>query len=173
MNSTVKTSLSDVLTKLFIGLAALVLSFPARADWIWVWVHGTSCHEEYENRMTDPNHNRSGQGLDFAQSSGTSNWIHCTVPADSNADDKVRYLGIRFYTGSVDAWVSQVHVYDGETRVKTFSVNWKNGWYTKQLDLGTPRVFSKGLGISIEIKAGVAKMSHRFVFSGAGARFDY
>jgi hypothetical protein len=166
-----KTRLSGILTKLFFGLGALIFSFGAQAT-DWNWTHGTSCHEEFENRISDSNRNRFGWGLDFTQSSGTHNWIHCAVPTDADSNDKVRYVKLRFKTYSADAWISQVHIYNGETKVKSFTVNWKNGWYTKTLDLVTPRSFDKGLGISIEIKAGVEMMSHRFVFSGAGARFD-
>jgi len=171
MNSKMNTRLAGVPTKLSVGVVALVASFAAHAS-DWNWTHGTSCHEEFENRISDSNRNRFGWGLDFTQSSGTHNWIHCAVPTDADSDETVRYLRLRFYTGSADAWISQVHVYNGETRVKSFSVNWKNGWYTKTLDLVTPRVFNKGLGISIEIKAGVEPLSHRFAFAGAGARFD-
>jgi hypothetical protein len=166
-----KTRLSDILTMFSIGMGGLILSFGAHAS-DWNWTHGTSCHEEYENRISDSNRNRLGWGLDFTQSSGTINWIHCAVPTDGDSTDPVRYVRLRFYTGSADAWISQVHIYNGDTKIKTFPVDWKTGWYTKTLDLGTPRVFNKGLGISIEIKAGVEMMSHRFIFSGAGARFD-
>lgn len=167
-----KTPLINTLTKISLGLVLMIFSFGAYAD--WKWIHGTSCHEEYVDRLVDrnPNRIRFGWGLDFIHQSGTWNWIHCAVPTNADFSDHVRYIRLRFYTGSVDAWISQVHVYNGETRVKTFVVNWKNGWYTRQLDLGFPRVFDKGLGISIETKAGVESMSHQFIFSGAGAKFD-
>ncbi|HOI96813.1 MAG TPA: hypothetical protein PK250_19080, partial [Syntrophobacter fumaroxidans] len=75
------------------------------------------------------------------------------------------------YTGSVDAWVSAIHIYDGVNKVKVLEGSWSNGYKTVTVDLGSVRSFTYGLGVSVQIKAGVESMSHRFIFVGAGANF--
>jgi len=87
-----------------------------------------------------------------------------------------RYIALQFYTGSPDAIVKKVHVYNLATKVKTFEgtaggLNVSNGWYLKVLDMGSDISFS-AIGISVEVAAGVEMMSHRFLFTGACALID-
>lgn len=82
------------------------------------------------------------------------------------------YLRLKFYTGSADAFVSEVHVYNGNQKKKEFkSLNLSDGWKDIQLDLGSKVAFSRGLGITVKIGAGVEMAGHRFIFAAAGASF--
>jgi hypothetical protein len=80
-------------------------------------------------------------------------------------------IRLRFFTGSADAFVSDIHVYNGEARVKEFTGLNYNGGQDLKLNLGEKIPFSRGLSISVKINAGPQALSHRFVFSGAGAKF--
>jgi hypothetical protein len=112
-----------------------------------------------------------GWGTDVDLKPGLSNWVQLAIPTPGNLSQGARYIRLRFYTGSVDAFVSDIHIWNGEEKVKEFAGNWSNGWKTVTLDLGAVTSFSKGLGVSIQIKAGVENLSHRFIFAGAGANF--
>jgi len=155
---------------LAVALAAtLVLTGPAYAT--WQWVHGNSGHIEYKDRYTNANRFERGWGLDFILNSGTVNYVHLAVPTIASTTQGVRYVRVRFATGSADAWVSAIHIYDGTTKVMVKEGSWSDGYKTVTVDLGYVRSFNYGLGVSIEIKAGVESMSHAFIFVGAGANF--
>jgi hypothetical protein len=151
-------------------LAATLMSVSV-AHATWQWVHGHNGHIEFKDRYADANRCELGWGLDFTLNSGTWNWIHFAVPTIASPTQGVRYVKVRFYTGSVDAWVSAIHIYDGTAKVKVLEGAWSNGYKTVVVDLGSVRSFTYGLGVSVEIKAGVEPMSHRFIFVGAGANF--
>ena len=157
-----------VLSVAFVA-ASMILVGPAQAT--WYWVHGHNGHIEYKDRFTDPNRFEFGWGLDFLLNAGTNNWVHFAVPTIVASTKGVRYVRVHFLTGSADAWVSTIHVYNGSTLVKELTGTWSDGWKMVTVDLDSVRSFSRGLGVSVEIKAGVESMSHRFVFDGVGANF--
>ena len=145
----------------------LILVCPAQAT--WTWVQGHSGHIEYKDRFADTNRFEKGWGLDFYLNSGMEDYVHFSVPVPATAKQGVRYIRLYFYTGSVDAWVSNIIVYDGKNLIKNQAGSWSNGYQTVTVDLGSVRSFTRGLGISVLIKAGVESMSHQFVFVGAAA----
>lgn len=158
----------------FIIIVLAVLTFmlvnPVFAS--WYWIHGSSGKIERKD-VTDYWGGSSfeyGWGLDIRQKSGTSNWVHFAVPTLGNANKGAKLIQIKFWTGSADAWVSDVHIYNGGTKVKEFKGLW-SGSQILTLDLGTVTAFPYGLGISLKINAGEEGMSHRFQFFGAGANF--
>lgn len=150
---------------LLLGVA--ILTGTARAE--YMFAQGNVA--EVEN-PADCTYKYFGWGLDIAQDAGLSNWVHMPVPSKSGGTWGARYIRLRFYTGSVDAFVSKIDVYNGSVKVKEFvGLSYSNGWKDIQLDLGSKMTFSRGMGISFKINAGVEMMSHRFVFSSAGANF--
>lgn len=154
----------------FLGLAIVMVS-PVGAE--WYWTHGNSATIQ-DKTVTDywaGNSFEYGWGLDIRQKPGTSNWVHFAVPTLGNTNKGARYIRLRFWTGSADAFVSDVHVWNGETKVKEFTGPWSGGWQTVTLDLGSVVSFTKGMGVSMKINAGVESMNHRFQISGAGANF--
>lgn len=152
---------------LCLGSAAFILfSSPVRAE-EWPCTHGHSGHIEFEQRIEDTGRTHIGWGLDFVQKSGLTNWVHFAVP--TRFGQTTRFIALQFLTGSVDAIVRDVHIYDLGTKVREFNnVNWTGDLQAQILDLGSGRAFS-ALGISIGIGAGVEQMSHRFLFTGACA----
>jgi hypothetical protein len=150
-------------------VASLALAFAAPAEASWYYTHGHGGRLQNENSVTSyPIY--WGWGLDFDQSSGTSNWVHFAVPSLGGGTRGVRYIRLKFRTGSVDAWVSDVHVWDGNVRFATLTGSW-TGSRDVLLDLGQVWRINRGLGISIQVNAGVEGMSHNFQFRSVGANF--
>ena len=119
-----------------------------------------------------PDRTRFGWGLDITQSSGLGNWIHFAVPSVHGWS--AQYIALKFYTGSVDAIVNRVDVWnlnDREYISPDFSWTGDGEWFVKVVDMGAPVDFS-ALGISVRIGAGVEMMSHRFIFAGACAYLE-
>ena len=151
----------------FVLISAVAITGAAEGG--WMFSQGNVANVQWPASCTYAAH--FGWGLDLEQKSGTFNWVHMTVPSPGTPYG-ARYLIIRFYTGSADAYVSEVHVYDGEKKVKEFKgLKISNGWKDKKFDLGSKLSFKRGMSVSIRIAAGVESMSHRFIFSGAGANF--
>ncbi|MFZ2445319.1 MAG: hypothetical protein WAW37_03090 [Syntrophobacteraceae bacterium] len=151
----------------FVFLGFFILSGAAHAE--WMLAHGNVAEIENPANCTSKHF---GWGLDITQNSGLSNWIHMPVPTKYGDGWGARYIKLVIFTGSVDAWVSDIHVYNGNTRVKQFTgLSYSNGWKTIQLDMGSKIIFNKGMGFAIKVNAGVEPMSHRIVFATAGANF--
>jgi hypothetical protein len=148
-------------------VGALIVSGTAYGE--WMWAQGNVAQIQYP---ADCTYSYLGWGLDLQQNPGTSNWIHMPIPSKAGAAWGARYIRLLFSTGSVDAWVSDIDVWNGATKVKAFpALTYSNGWKDLQFDLGKKMFFSRGMSVSIKIKAGVESMSHQFQFSGAGASF--
>lgn len=148
--------------------AGIGTSSPALAE--WMFSHGNVAVIEYPANCTYKNF---GWGVDMQQKPGMGNWVHMTVPTKYAAGIGARYVRLKFYTGSADAFVTQVDLFNGNLKVKEFkNLSLSNGWKDVQLDLGAEVPFNRGLGISILLGAGVESMSHRFIFSSAGALFQ-
>jgi hypothetical protein len=153
-------------------VAALFLCCPAYAQ-IVICTHGQSGHLQDSSVTSVPVY--WGWGLDFVLNCGTilCEWVHFAVPTVWG--EHTRYVGFEFATGSIDAVVSQVDVWNGNTRVASFAgLNWNttgpNDVQLKVLDLGSDISF-ESIGISIGLSKGVESMSHRFLFHEACAEF--
>jgi hypothetical protein len=150
--------------------ALLLLGFPSllAADFgAIVSVHGHSGHIEYPDRVMSERE-FLGWGLDFEQSSGLWNWIHYSIPVPWGT--RARYLGVHFETGSIDAFISDLHVYDGGSKIYSETgVNLSEGpsWYV--LDMGEEKLIDEALGLSIRVAAGVEMMSHRIIIYAVAA----
>jgi len=171
-----KLAMISLLSLLFVGVSLLsisVLVAPASAQGIPV-VHGHSGHVEYESRITSTRQHIAW-GLDFDQSSGLTNWIHYSISTPFFSH--TRFLGIKFETGSVDIWISEVHVYDGRTKIydspdlSLSGATYKDDWYI--IDMGSDKLIDQALGLSIEISAGVEMMSHNIKIYAVGAEWHW
>lgn len=182
-----------IITCLILGLI-FALPEASSATSEWMWCHGHSAKVEFPER-TDWMLYR-GWGLDFHQKYATDNWVHFAVPTPAQVDAltvRARYLRIRFWATAegTHQWpvITDVHVFNGESRVAQFSnLNWKGtgSWQTRELDLGSLMTFSRGLGISVRVRAEYIitkdeaedqaeslQENFRFIFAGAGARFEW
>jgi hypothetical protein len=155
----------------------LICAVPAFAE--QMWVHGTQGRIEYTDRITGPgNRTVFGFGLQFIQNSGSYNYIHYAVPTKYGPNPSswgARYIYIDYYTGSADAGIYEVHIYNGggfpPFKIVSFSPA-KTGSGRLTIDLGTVTSFSGGLGVTIYVGAGVEAMDHTFKFMGVGADFS-
>ena len=152
--------------RLLLALAALMCCAAVQAEGArWSCTHGQDGNIEYGANVQAAARDRAGWGLDFTQKSGLTNWVHFAIPSVHGWS--VRYIALKFWTGSVDAIVDKVHVYDLNNKIDEFEdLGWSGGWLIKTLDLGAP-VMTSAVGISVQVGAGVEMMSHRFVFGGA------
>ncbi len=129
------------------------------------FTHGHSGHTQDESAVSALRY--YGWGLDF-DLSGLQTWVHFAVPSIGGGSYGVQYIILDFKTGSSDAWVSDVHVWDGKVRFQQLQGTWKEG---TTLDLGRVWTINSGLGVSVNCKRGVESMSHNFKFHGIGADF--
>lgn len=154
---------------LFLGLVlagTLALTGPAQAE--WYTAHGQSGHVQLMSAVTDPIV-YYGWGLDISQKTPSSNWVHYTVTTNAaTAARGVQNVRVSFRTYSLDAWVSTIDVWDGNTKVKSFTGHW-TGTRTLTFNLGSIRPFTQGVGISVQFHAGLDAMDHRVVFYSVGA----
>jgi hypothetical protein len=130
-------------------------------------------HIEYPDRIASEW--RAGFYIRISGKSGTENWFHFAVPTPVIVNDKRLKVGsvmLRFRTGSADARVKHVHVYDGEKKIAQHNnVNLYGENMFKRFDVpGHPPV-QWGLGISIGVGFGVESMSHQMEFISAGCDF--
>jgi hypothetical protein len=137
------------------------------------WIHGHSMHFEYPDRIT--NERRTGFSIAFDGKSGTSNWLHFAIPTPVIINDvrmRASSVMLRFKTGSVDAFVRDVHVYDGEKLIAAHNGVGlsKDHLFERFVIPDTPQV-QWGLGISIGVGFGVESMSHHMEFIAAGCDF--
>jgi len=137
-----------------------------------VSVHGHHGNIEYQDRVIS-SRQFLGWGLDFTQASGNYNWIHYSIPTPLFTN--TRYLAIQFLTGSVDVEITKFHVYDGAHKI--FSLEGldlagnthQENWFI--IDMGSDKLITRALGLSIEIGAGVEMMSHQVAIYAVGAEW--
>jgi hypothetical protein len=133
--------------------------------------HGTSARVQDPGAVSGLSY--YGWGLEFVQNPGTFTWTHIPVPT-AMLTTSARSIHIHFNTGR-DVWIDQVHVWNGDSKVKEFTHLKLSGPY-KELELAPPVYFDKGLNLSIGVAAGNdpdAQYSDRkFTLCGAGALFE-
>jgi hypothetical protein len=164
-----KTSIKMKTLVLSCLLGAIVGINGAAQAAAWMVSHGNVAQIQYPTNCSS--YMYTGNGLDLQEKPGTYNWIHLTVPTQCGGTVGTRYFKLLFYTGSVDAGVTDIIVYNGRFIVKEYRLlSLSNGWKDLQFDLGSKMSFFRGMGISIRIGAGrEPTASHQFIFSSAGA----
>jgi hypothetical protein len=139
----------------------------------WLMIHGTSAKVQDSNTVSGMGY--YGWGLEFVAGSGQLTWVHIAVPTAMSATFATF---IRIYFGSgPNAPITQVHVWNGPTKVKQFSnLKLSGAQQYKELDLGGPIHFEAGMGISIGVSGlndpDSTAASRKFTLSGAGAFFE-
>jgi hypothetical protein len=137
------------------------------------WIHGNTMAIEYPDRIAFQEH--VGYHFEVEGNPGTSNWFHFSIPTPVIINDvrlRIKAAMLVFATDSVDAFVRDVHVYDGSKRIGVFDDVYlsENAGFVK-FDLpDRPQVFW-GIGISVGVGFGVEMMGHRMRFLSAGCDF--
>jgi len=137
------------------------------------WIHGHSMQIEYPDRIAAVR--RAGFSINVEGKPGTSNWFHFAIPTPVIIDDvrlRADSVMLRFTTGSVDAFVQHVHVYDGEKKIaehNDIDLSMENAFV--RLAVPDSPLVQWGLGISIGVGFGVESMDHHMDFISAGCDF--
>jgi hypothetical protein len=137
------------------------------------WIHGHSMQVEYPDRIV--RHERVGWGTDIEGMPGTINWFHFAIPTPVIINDvrlQADSIMLCFKTGSIDAVVRDVHVYDGGSVIAEFNnIYLSNDQPFMRLVLpGAPQM-SQALGISLGVGFGVEPMDHLMTFFAVGCDF--
>ena len=137
------------------------------------WIHGRTMQIEYPDRIA--REDRNGWCAFAEGKPGTDNWFHFAVPTPVIIDDvrmQVDSVMLVFKTGSADAFVRDVHVYDGRWRIAVFDlINLSGEQPFVRLVLPAAPPISAGLGISVGVGFGVEAMDHTMEFYSAGCDF--
>jgi hypothetical protein len=137
------------------------------------WIHGHSMQIEYPDRIASQR--RAGYCFHVEGKPGTSNWFHFAIPTPVIINDvrlRPSVVMLRFSTGSVDAFVQNVHIYDGEAKIVEYNdlaLSLDN--FMARFLVPTKPLIQWGLGISIGVGFGVESMDHRMQFIAAGCDF--
>jgi len=137
------------------------------------WIHGRTLQIEYPDRIAAED--RIGWCAWVEGKPGTTNWFHFAIPTPVIINDvrlQIDSVLLIFKTGSIDAVVRDVHVYDGARRIAVFDlVNLTGDQPLVRLVLpGAPAV-GQGLGISVGVGFGVEAMDHTMEFYSVGCDF--
>jgi hypothetical protein len=144
------------------------------------WAHG---HEAQIERPEDIDRTwRAGFYARLNGHPGRSVWVHFAPPTPVIVGDRrlrVRDVSLRFRTGAPDAWVSAIHVFDGESRLVAHEALYASDteWRMKRLPVpGHPEV-KWGLGISVLLvfhdeRRGAGDEAWCVDLAGAGASFE-
>jgi len=138
-----------------------------------MWIHGHSMHIEYPDRIASER--RTGFSINLEPKSGSVNWFHFAIPTPVFVNDvrlRADSVMLRFKTYSVDAWVRDVHVYDGDKLIAAHNgVNMSKDHLFERFVVPDRPEIQWGLGISIGIACGVEGMDHHMEFFAAGCDF--
>lgn len=139
-----------------------------------MWVHGHSMQIESEDQLYLIR--RTGMSIIIGGNSGNYNWFHFAIPTPVIVNGnrlRADSVMVRFKSASADAFVTAIHVYDGEKRIAMYEnlhLN-PNNWEWPRFDVpGHPEILW-GVGISIQVGFGVENVSHKMEFSSAGCDF--
>ena len=138
-----------------------------------MWIHGHSMQIEYPDRI--PYQRRTGMSFDIEGKPGTDNWFHFAIPSPVIINDvrlRAKKVMFCFKTFSVDAFVRDVHLYDGGARIAMFNdINLSMDQPDVRLDVPERPPIGFGLGISLGVGFGVEAMDHHMEFYAAGCDF--
>jgi len=135
------------------------------------WIHGHSMEIEYPERMAAAI--RRGYAYQVEGMPGTNNWFHFAIPTPVIINDvrlQVDSIMLRMTTGSIDAFVRDVHIYDGENRIAAHNdVYLAEELAFVRFEVPETPYLRWGLAISLGVGFGVEMMSHAMDFISVGA----
>jgi len=137
------------------------------------WIHGNIMQIEYPDRLVRLEHN--GWGTFVEGMPGTVNWFHFAIPTPVIINDvrlRAHSILLSFASGSADAFVRDVHVWDGGTRIAVLDeVYLAPGSPSGRLILPDTPTMGFGLGIALGVGFGVEPVDHSMTFHAAGCDF--
>jgi hypothetical protein len=137
------------------------------------WIHGHSMQIEYPDRIAYQR--RTGMSFDIEGQPGTDNWFHFAIPTPVIVNDvrlRAGSIMLCFKTFSVDAFVRDVHVYDGGVRIAEYNnIGLSMDQPFVRLEVPGRPAMGYGLGISLGVGFGVEAMDHHMQFMAVGCDF--
>ena len=139
-----------------------------------MWVHGTSIAVECPDQIA--NMQRFGFFTRIVGKPNTTNWFHFAIPTPVIVDNDRKEVGpviLRFRTGSANAVVRDVHIYDGEARIAAHDgVNLSGDHFFERFGVAHSPPVLWGLGISLGVQfGGGTAVQRRMDFIAAGCDF--
>lgn len=144
-----------------------------------MWTHGSSLQVEFPERTSAILHR--GFHTHVEGNPGTENWFHFAIPTPvivSETRARIDSVVVKFKTGSVDAFVDRIHIYDGPLKIASFDDLRLSGNHgIDYLEAGerfnipeSPPILW-GIDIAVGAGFGVESLDHWMQFSAAGADF--
>lgn len=139
-----------------------------------MWVHGTSIQIELPDQIESIR--RFGFYTRIVGKQNTMNWFHFAIPTPVIVDGDRKEVGsiiLRFRTGSPNAVVRDVHIYDGEVRIAAHDgVNLSGNHFFERFGVAHSPPILWGVGISIGVRFGGGSATERSMdFIAAGCDF--
>ena len=141
-----------------------------------MWIHGHSIKVEYHDRIKSIW--RAGFYARIVGKPSTTNWFHFSIPTTVIVSDKRQMIDsvmIRFKSGSSNAKITNVHIYDGERKIASHDgLNLSpSTWSWPRFNVpGKPDILW-GVGISIGVSfTGTTDAQNTLEFSSAGVDFN-
>jgi hypothetical protein len=141
-----------------------------------MWIHGHTIKVEYPDRINSIW--RAGFYARIVGKPSTTNWFHFSIPTTVIVNDKRQMIDsvmLRFKTGSNKAKVTNVHIYDGESKIAAHD---GLNLYPSAFGLNRFNVPGKpdirwGVGISVGVSfTGTTDAQNTMEFSSAGCDFN-
>ena len=143
------------------------------------WVHGNALTvESPENLESAEQH--FGWGTDVVIRSGEGSWFHVPLPVPAIIDEYPAYLKQVFLLFKTDAnaFLQQVHIYDGAHQVQAFNDLHFDGDFTTRIVpantfvLRVPHAVQRGISISFFIQGTLGPVPNRLVVPAIGAEYN-
>jgi Matrixin/Putative peptidoglycan binding domain len=139
------------------------------------WIHGTSVTVELPDQLESVR--RFGFFTRLIGKPNTANWFHFAIPTPVIVNNDRKVLGpcmLRFQTGSTNAVVRDVHIYDGEVRVAAHDgVNLSGNQPFRRFGVAHAPEVRWGVGISIGVSyLGGSSASRTIDLISAGCDFQ-
>lgn len=137
------------------------------------WVHGHGLEVQSPEMISSLV--RMGWGTVLECLPGTTNWLHMAIPTPVIINDvrlRLDTVMLSFTTGSTDAYIREVHVWDGPVRIAVFDgLNLSGDNPFVRLEVADRPWIWFGIGLSIGISVGVEQLSHHIEVWSAGCDF--
>ena len=140
-----------------------------------MWAHGHSMVIEYPDRIKSEW--KAGFYYRVIGKQGTTNWFHFAIPTAVIVNDNrlaIDSVLLRFRSNSTQADITNVHIYDGETKIAShdgLDLS-PSAWNMHRFAVPGKPDIKWGVGISIGVRFnGTTDSQNTMEFSSAGADF--
>lgn len=141
-----------------------------------MWAHGHSMIIEFPDRIKSEW--RAGFFIRVIGKQNQTNWFHFAIPTPVIVNDnrlRIDSVLLRFRSNSNRADVTNIHVYDGETKIASHDgLNLSpSGWGMHRFNVPSNRNVLWGIGISVGVRfTGSNDNQNTMEFSSAGCDFN-